>query len=665
MKKDTLYSDGVPVLGIHESLKTPISPDEYEKRSRNLMDGAERMMKAAQSKGKRDQMIVAHAAIEMAKNNNPAFLEALAQMKRMPVTIDEFIESDEFIGGLDETVWDTIRTDLRLMNPDVFIGEPPVHEAYLGGGTATAKTYRGMITIAYQVYLLTCFKQPQLLFGLSPNTPIVFTFQSISRDVARDVIYKPFRDMFLNMKYTQRWLEWDKYKESAIELSNGVEIYPLLGNSEAVVGQAICGGIVDEASFFPVVQNSKQVVGPDGKGGLYDQAEILYNTLSRRRANRFATKGPSMGCLVISSSVRYKDDFLDRRIAAAIENKEKYRHISRLKTYEVQPRDVNNPNKETFRLLVGCEQYSTRILEDHEKEGTHYPRGAHVEKVPMEYRPQFVADPENALRDVIGIATSTIQPYIPNRDKINAAFERGKQELVTPIVMKQNVNILYDGMPLIVPESIHPDKRTMRYIHVDLAYAGDACGIAMVRPVGVMDVQSEDGVTESLPFFQVELAVSIKPHPNKEIDIAEVRQWCVNLQEVHEIPIACISYDGFSSKESVQLIQRAGIHSMQQSVDRTLEPYAFLKTCIMQDRISFVENDILHEELNELEYNARKNKVDHPPRGRKDIADAVAGALYRASRSRHIRSQVSVSGGVRERKSPRRGSIQRRSFRKT
>jgi hypothetical protein len=53
-----------------------------------------------------------------------------------------------------------------------------------------------------------------------------------------------------------------------------------------------------------------------------------------------------------------------------------------------------------------------------------------------------------------------------------------------------------------------------------------------------------------------------------------------------------------------------------------------------------VNSDMARAELSQLEKVAEKNKIDHPPNGSKDVADAIAGAVYAASTSRRIRSQV-------------------------
>ncbi len=71
-----------------------------------------------------------------------------------------------------------------------------------------------------------------------------------------------------------------------------------------------------------------------------------------------------------------------------------------------------------------------------------------------------------------------------------------------------------------------------------------------------------------------------------------------------------------------------------------------------------VESETLLRELSQLEINEEKGKIDHPPRGSKDLADAVAAAVYAASQDRRVRSDT---GPVdREGERPRSGMGERR-----
>jgi hypothetical protein len=553
-----------------------------------------------------------HAARSIFDDRNVAPFAALGRLKRMPVTIDEFVQSKEFLGELME-VWPTLMPDLRAMNPDVLVGEEAIHEALLGGATGTGKTHLSQITNMYQVYLFTCFNQPQRLFNLAINTPIVFMFQSVSTTITKRVIYGPFRQNFLGMPFTQRWLSYDKYKESALELEDNILIAPALASLQSLVGQAIPGGILDEVNFMSIIEQSKQVAGPTGMGGKYDQAEMVYRNISRRRKRSFLTKGFSLGCLCVVSSTRYRGDFLDRRIDEVREFEEDHILTLRRKQYEVAP--PGRYSGETFRVLIGTDDYPTRVLRDEEDEGL-LPRGAQVEAVPVELRTDFLRDPEAAQRDYIGIASNAITPFIPQRDRIIQAILDWRAAGLPKWVANPNVDLQADGMPQIVEELLPPDRDTPRYVHIDLSTSVDRCGIAIVSHLGNTEIVREGSdIVEVLPKFAVDLAISIQPNPVNQLDISHVRQWIMQLVSFWGLNIASVSYDGFQSKESMTMLRKAGIRSQYLSADRTTEPYELLKDAIYDGRILLYDNDILRQELTTLEFYSEKKKIDHPPRG--------------------------------------------------
>lgn len=64
---------------------------------------------------------------------------------------------------------------------------------------------------------------------------------------------------------------------------------------------------------------------------------------------------------------------------------------------------------------------------------------------------------------------------------------------------------------------------------------------------------------------------------------------------------------------------------------------------LYQDRIDFQDHELLKVELSNLEYNAKKKKVDHNPKGSKDLTDAVAGAVYSASIARAVRGETRMT----------------------
>lgn len=586
-----------------------------------------------------------HHALTMlhAETPNSGYLSALEDMKYFPVTIDEFIESEDFLScDPDFKVWPTLRDDIRRVNADIWTGEKKIIESFDGGATGTGKTHIAMITQLYQLYLINCFEKPVRLWPtLSSKTPLVFMFQSVQESITKRVIYEPFRATFTDMPFVRKHFKWNRDKDSTLEFPDtNVLVVPALASLQKMVGQAIISSILDEVNFMSVVQESKQIIGNRGQGGLYDQAEIVYNNIARRRKSRFETPGPEPGVISVLSSTRYLGDFMDRRIREIEELQEDGVHVMRRKQYEAQP-GANVGQK--IRVIVGSIEYGTRILKDDEVAGRHYPVTATVLEVPIKYRTQFIRDPEGALRDVCGIATDVISPFITQRHKIIECIMRGSKLGLKPWVHKPDVELALDGMPQIIEENLPLDRKRPRFVHVDLSISGDRCGIAIIKVMGQTAITDEDtGITEYLPHYCLEQGITIQPNQANEIDIAEVRKFIIRLKEYYKINIHTVSYDGFQSKESLQLLRKAGIFSWQVSMDESMEPYELLKAAIYSDRFDCQDHELLKVELAGLEINAKKKKIDHPPNGSKDLADAVAGALYSANQNRTVRSKSDV-----------------------
>lgn len=637
---------------------------------------AERMYAVAEGFGeKRRAKIIHHAIVQMIDHDNAGFMHALSRMKRTPWTIEEFMDSREFLGsGTDSSlmdIWPALKEDVKLLNPDVMAGENPVSEALLGGATGTGKSVTAQVTTLNQALLMTCFKEPQRLFKLSITTQAMFLLMSVSLTVTKRAIYTPMRQIFEAMPYVRKNVTYDRYKESEIVMDGNIVIAPALASIQAMVGQAVAGGAIDEINFFSIVENSKMTMGPAGQGGRWDQAEEVYSTLSRRKKGRFpSTMGMSFGVLVVSSSTRYEGDFLDRRIDQVREFEEEGVLTLRHKQYEVQPQEKYRQHR-PIRVLVGSDTYPTRILrgleegdEGFEREGVDYPENAQVEIVPGLYKPDFQKDPENALRDIIGIATKAIKPFFSQRHKIVAAVLAGRTAGLKQMVVKQDVDLIEDGMPQIDEANLPRDRDTPRAIHVDLSKTKDRCGIAMAKIVGWQDVIETDHagreIVVTMPKYAVELAVSIQPHVMKPLDISDVRNWIVQLSEFYGFNIDSVTYDGFQSAESISLLRKAGVRAQLISMDTTPEPYEYLRRCIYDDRLLLADNEILRGELISLEWTKDMAKVDHPPKGSKDISDAVAGAIFALSQKRSTRSQTAfASGEHKERVKVRRNLSER------
>ena len=615
---------------------------EAERRG-SLLRRLDALISSAESTRQTRYVRIITNAIEKTEEGNFAYAETLDNLSDIPVTIGEFIQSRDFVSDQVD-LWPEIANDIVRLAPDILAGEEAVSEYFDGGATGTGKTTKALILQAYYLYYFHCYTSPQMQFSLTPSTPLVFPVQSVSRAVTNRVIYNPLRQLFLAMPYTRRYIAHDRYTEASLLLAKNIQLVPLLTTIQSIVGQAIPSGILDEVNFMSVVAQSKQVPGDFGEGGRYDQAELVYTTLSRRRKSRFISRGPVPGCLSVMSSVRYVEDFLDRRIKQIQKNKEPNTRIITRRQYEVQPQDRYTGEK--FRLLIGTDHYRTRILEPHEIEGDHYAEGAQIELVPEEYRTDFLNDPDNALRDICGIATHSISPFMTRRETVSQAVEQWQEAGRRIYVEKSNVILTSDGMPRVNRSMLPEDRGEFpRFVHVDLSLKSDRCGIAMVHTPRLFQIVDDEGMISYLPLVIVELVCSIQPSQKEEISVSTVRQWVGSLKKIYGFKVVSVTYDSFQSKESIQQFREEGIRSREISLDRTTEPYEALRSAFYQGRIQMVDNEEARREIVNLEYHAEKDKVDHPPKGSKDMADAIAGAVFAMSTSKEIRMMRNQESG--------------------
>jgi hypothetical protein len=162
--------------------------------------------------------------------------------------------------------------------------------------------------------------------------------------------------------------------------------------------------------------------------------------------------------------------------------------------------------------------------------------------------------------------------------------------------------------------------REPRYVHIDLGLRRDACGIAMATATN----------QEGKPVVVVELMHRITAPMRGEVDLAQVREFVLALR-ARGFALAQVSYDGWQSADSQQILRRHGLEVETVSVDRDSGAYETLKELAGDRRLRMYAYAPFLRECRRLE-SVRGIKVDHPPGGAKDVADAVAGAVSEAVR---------------------------------
>jgi hypothetical protein len=124
----------------------------------------------------------------------------------------------------------------------------------------------------------------------------------------------------------------------------------------------------------------------------------------------------------------------------------------------------------------------------------------------------------------------------------------------------------------------------------------------------------------------LDLMMQIKAPPNGEIIFSKIRDMIFDLKKRH-FDIRGVTFDGWQSQDSIQILKDHGMDAEVLSVDRNSEAYDTLKDRFYYKKIKMYYFEPFIREVKRLEFVDGK-KIDHPPHGSKDVSDAVAGVVF-------------------------------------
>lgn len=579
------------------------------------------------------------------------------------VDIEEFVESADYLNQKGY-----VRPAIRRKLLELFAPGNEYIEAVLTGAIGIGKNYFADCALAYMVYVLSCFHNPQLEFDLAPGSSIVFIQQSVTLTLARKVLYDQFAERIRRSKYFKQRFRFDPEVKSELRFPKGVTILPVGGSDTSALGMNVFGGVIDEMNFMARTRDSALVryTAEDE----YDQAERLYSTLIRRIKSRFMQKGKVPGKLLLVSSTNYPGDFTDRKVEEAKHDTTIF--VMKYSQWEALPADRFCGEK--FLVEVGNDFKRSQVIPTME---------AAVDKddvieVPIEYKTEFDRDIDAALRDLGGIAAGSKSPFIPYRELIGKAMDHfetivgGRQLFKLDEVVLQNL-FSSDEDPdwsLLVDETYFDRcmavSETPFAAHIDVGLTTDAAGLAIGRIVGYKMLAESKIFDEScgsfvevrdirVPIYQIDGVLRIVAPANDEVDLGLVRDLILYLRG--KLPLHYATSDSYQSAMLIQAFRKARIRSGVLSVDTSSAPYTEVKLAIKDERIWLPRHSVLARELREVEKDKKKDKVDHPPGGSKDVSDAVAGVVY-------ILQKKEASYGRPARRIARSGSSDGRRIRK-
>jgi len=470
-------------------------------------------------------------------------------------------------------------------------------EAVFEEGIGSGKSFKTSCIVTYFKHLDLCLREPQKFFGVDKTSKLAIMNMSISERNAVKVIFSEIKQKIDNCPwFNERPWERDDARMpdpnclSELRFKNNTFIIPGSGNWRTAVGYNIIVGVIDEAGSFRKSDNS-------------DQADDIYNALQRRLGSRFEDKG----AIITAGSPMYENDFLEIKMNESQDPQSKV--LGRRRTLW----ESKYPDWKGDFFYV--DRVQRRLLDAKPKDMKDIDA---IPMIPFLYK-AFKANVTKAYRDFGARPSSAINSFFENPSII---FERAnKNRDKDPI----------DALGQFKPWFKCIDVNAFHAIHVDLALSGDACGLALGHYGGITD--------EGSVIVYIDLMIRIKGTPDAPIRISKVREIIYALQAMgFPIKQGLITYDGFQSSDSLQILQSKGYTVEYLSVDRTTLPYCNLKESINENRLDYycVKSDNSDEpsasqvfvtECSKLEEIEGK-KIDHPPKGSKDVADGVAGVVH-------------------------------------
>jgi len=479
------------------------------------------------------------------------------------VDIRTFIDSSEYLNAAKEC-WDSVKDDLEAL----FNGS--YTEAVFCEAIGAGKSFKSSIIIAYMVYRILCLKDPQTYLGLAKGSNICFLNMSVRAEQSKKVVFGEIKARIDNSPWFMKFYQPSPDIRSELRFAKNITIFP--GNSKETfpLGYNMLGGVMDEAAFY---------TDTDAR----DVAEDMFNALHSRIKNRYGDNG----LLVMISSPRYVNDFIERKMKEAQSNNKIFSR--RKKLWE------SKPLSKFKGKWIDFEGY----------------------QIPAEFETEARRNPEAFKRDYLAIPSLALEPFFKQLNLVEKAID---PKLEHPIDEQGRFKDWFKG------------KGKQYRIHIDLSSKRDSTGFAMAH---------NDGDT-----VVVDLMLRIKPPVGGEIDFAEIRAMIFSLR-ARGFEITGVTYDGWQSIDSLQRLKAEGFNAETFSVDKDTAAYDTLKEKINEGKIKYYEYKPFLEEIQRLELIEGK-KVDHPPvNGSKDVTDAVAAVVYQCVANPN-NVMFWVGGGSRE-----------------
>lgn len=482
--------------------------------------------------------------------------------------------------------------------------------SYLSDGFISHNTTVGTVGLGYSIYKLTCLRDPAKFYGLLPGSRIVFGIFNITL-TRSDQAYENLRLWMQNSPYFQEHAPLTVKPADPIEIANK-RIQVVQGSmSEHALGENMFGFMLDEANFF------KRIAGQRMSQADRTKAHQIYTACKRRQVSRFMRFGIVPGVNMLMSSEQTQTSFLESRVARSKADKSIF--ITSKALWETKPKE--NYSGVKFQVVVADGLNPSAILEEDEV----VPDGRKVIDIPIELKPAFEEDCDEAVRDIAGQPVTATGKFFGMPERILQCVNRNR---VHPFGRMSLHDISTENPGVRILDYLHADKLfkithsvstlrvdhgTPRAAHIDIGVTGDSLGLAIghLRP--------------EIGTLYYDLLLQIIPPERGENDIEAVVEFLKDLK-MRGMRFISVTYDQFQSRQSIQQLKKAGFPAGKLSIG--YNEYSILRRRVYSGPLAcdYYQYAPLIKELTELEKGPGPgDPPDHPSDGGKDVADAACG----------------------------------------
>jgi hypothetical protein len=534
------------------------------------------------------------------------FLEALKDdpFEERPVDAKTFVESPDFLNQppLSHMQYEIVeamsqiyrKEELYLLygteEGDRYHKKYTKNEIILQLGKGSGKDFVSTVACAYVVYKLLCLKDPARYYGKPSGDAIDIINVAINAEQAKNVFFKGFK----NKIEKSPWFA-GKYdpKVNSVDFEKSITVYSGHSERESHEGLNLFMAVLDEISGFATE------VGTGNDQG--KTADNIYKAFRGTVDSRF----PDLGKVVLLSFPRFQGDFISKRYDDVIMEKEV---VERRHKFVINEELPEGPDNE-FEI----------VWEEDHIQSYKYPRMFALKRPTWDINPtrkiddfkiSFLTDPGDAMMRFLCTPTYSSDAFFKQKDKLERCMT-----LRNPVDNHRRFD-----------PGFSPDPEKVYYIHADLAQKHDKCAVAIAHVDRWVNIQVIKDYQQVAPVVIVDAVAWWEPKVEGPVNLSEVKQWIINLRR-EGFNIGMVSFDRWQSFDIQQELKAVGIRTDTVSVAK--KHYEDLAMMIYEERIAMPMIPLLLEEMSELKI-MKGNKIDHPRKKSKDLADAVCGAVFGA-----------------------------------